>query len=571
MIPITRIDMHIPHRLAPLRQSLRFDLLAGFTVAMVGTPQCMAYAAIAGIAPIYGLYTGIVPTIVGSLFGGSPYLISGPSNATSLVTANVLRSTVGSAPYIELVFALAVLSGLIKLALGLLRMGWIIRYVSPSVLIGFLVGASTLIVLGQLNNLLGLPSTIGAATPEIIRSLIANLPQANAYAVICGCATMLLLIASKRIDKKLPAELLAIVIVTAASYMLGWSDHNLRLVRDLGSLQDMSLTLHVPAVPLQEWLVLLPSAGAVALFSLVEAMSIAQAVGSSAGHRVQPTREFVGQGMASLIGGLFQSIPASGSPSRTAVNFSSGARTRMAGVLSGLIVLLGLVALAPLMDRIPVASLAGVIIVTAYNLVDRRQLRVILSGQITSRIVLVTTSIAALLLPMHVAIYLGALLSIGIYVLESSKLQLSYLSRNPAGGFVEHSLEEIVQRPPAIAIVNIEGTLSFGAADDLEQRVAAIIRSGVRVVILRLRRLHLLGSTDVSALDRIISTANHSGTRVLLCGVRDDVDAALHSAGVDGALGPQGIFKASDVLFASTEHALARAEEIVLAERTHGD
>lgn len=557
--------------LRQLRRTLRSDALAGFTVAMVGTPQCMAYAAIAGIAPIYGLYTGIVPTIVSSLFGASSYLISGPSNATSLVTANVLRSYASTAPYIELVFALAVLSGLIKLTLGLLNLGWIIRYVSPSVLMGFLVGASTLIVLGQLNNALGLPSTIGAATPEIIRSLAAGLPKANLHAAVCAAATMLLLVAIKSANRLLPAELLSIAVVALFAYVAGWSDHDLRLVRDLGSLQDMSLRVHIPDIPLKDWAALLPNAGAVALFSLVEGMSIAQAVGGAAGERVKPTREFIGQGMASLVGGFFQSIPASGSPSRTAVNFSSGAKTRLAGVLSGLTVLLGLVVLAPLLDRIPVASLAGVIIVTAYNLVDRRQLRIVWRSQPSSRVVLVATLLAALLLPMHIAIYLGALLSIAFYVYESSKLQLSYLSRNVVGSFVEHSLEELVQNPPAIAIINVEGTLSFGAADDLEHRVATVIHSGVRVVILRLRRLRLLGSTDVAALEHIITTANRSGTRVLLCGVRDDVDAALHSSGVEGVLGPHGIFKASDVLFASTQHALARAEEIILAERTHGD
>jgi sulfate permease, SulP family len=552
-------------------ESVRFDLFAALTVAMVGTPQCMAYAAVAGVAPVFGLYTGIVPTIVGSLFGSSTYLITGPSNATSLVTANVLQPLAGQGVYLQAVFALAILAGAIKLILGSLRLGWIIRYVSSSVLMGFLAGASTLIVLGQICNAAGAPKAQGANAIIVLQNTLLNLPQGSIYAVVTSTGTMLLLLAFKRLRPGLPAELLAIVIATSFVYLAGWASKGVQLVGTQGSLSNAALQFHVPALSLSQWQSLLSSAGAVAIFSLVEAMSIAQAVSASSGKRIDPTREFIGQGLASIAGGFFQSIPSSGSPSRTAVNFSSGAHSRLAGVMSGLIVLAGLVMLGPLMNAIPIPSLAGVIIVTAYNLVNRRQLVQAWQSSVTSRAVIAATFAGTMLLPLHIAIYLGAILSIGLYVLESSKLQLSYLSQNPQGEFVEHSLGDILSNPPAIAIINIEGSLSFGAAAELEQKIEDVVRSGVHVVILRVRRLRLMGSEGVAALETVVTNANRAGTRVLICGVRDEMEATLHSSGIDDVIGQGGIFRASDVLFASTQQALSRAQDIVLQEKGHGD
>jgi len=248
--------------------------------------------------------------------------------------------------------------------------------------------------------------------------------------------TMGLLLAVKRINGRLPAELIAVVVASAFVAVANWASHGVRLVGDMTAYGAASISFHVPQLPLQEWRSLVPSAVAVAIFSLVEAVSIAKAVGQSGGERLDASREFIGQGTASLVGGFFQCIPSSGSPSRTAVNYSTGAQTRLAGVFAGLIVLLGLLAFAPLLARIPYASLSGVIIITAFNLVDRRQVRATWQGQIMGRVVYLATLAATLLLPLHIAIYVGVLLSIIIYVVESSKLELSYLSRSPSGGFV---------------------------------------------------------------------------------------------------------------------------------------
>ncbi len=547
---------------AYMAHALRPDLFAGFTVAMVALPQSMAYAAIAGVPPIYGFYTSIVPAIIGAIFGSSRYLITGPTNPTALVVASVLAGVSGHPDYIQFVFALAILSGLIKLVLGLLRLGWIIRYVSNSVLTGFLAGVSILIVLTQSNNLLGLPRASSPETVTVVWEAVNRLGQVNLYVVLTAALTGIVLVALKRLDRRLPSELIAMSLAALFVRIAGWDALGVRLVRDLGSFENIGLAFHVPQVALADWQWLAPTAGAVALFGLVEAMSIAKAVGLSSGERLDPSREFIGQGLATLAGGFSQSIPASGSPSRTAVNRASGARTRFAAAFSGLIVLLILLVFAPLLTLVPVASLAAIIVVSVTNLIDRRHLALTWRSRTTSRVTLAATFLATLVLPLHLAIYLGALLTIVIYLYESGSLQLSYLTENGDGKFVEHRFQGLLKNPPRIAIVNVEGALYFGAVDDLEDKLDTLFRAGVKVAILRMRRVHMLGSTGAAALARIAANARHAGARVMLCGVREQVAEVLESSGAAEQFGPDEIFKADDTLFESTRLALQRAKQI---------
>ncbi len=544
-----------------LQQSLRFDLVAGLTVAMVAIPQAMAYAGIAGVNPIYGLYAAIIPTIVGALFGSSNHLVTGPSNASALVTVGVLAVVSGGAG-LDAVFALAILSGLIRFLLGVFKLGTIIRYVSNSVLTGFLAGAGVLIIINQLSNLLGLPRPVGADTITIGWELLRRLPQFNPYVLLTGLLAIGVLLVSKQFSQKIPAALLAIVLTGAFVVVTGWHEQGVKLVSDLGLLSNVGLSLHVPQIGWSQAQTLLTSAGAVALLGLVETMSVAKAIGLSSGQRVNASREFVAQGLASMAGGFFQAIPSSGSPSRSAVNFDSGAKTRLASAFSGLFVLLAVLACAGLIGFIPVASLAGVVIVSAFSMIDRRHLKLTWQSRGVSRLVLAVTFGATLLLPLHWAIYLGAVLSIGIYLYESSHLRLSYLTLKDDREFVEHSLEEVLQDCPPVALINVEGALYFGAVEDLEQHVEEILQRGVRVIILRLRHMHLLASTGVTALEGLVTRADQLGTTVLLCGVTNEIEATLASSGLKSLVGNGRTFKATDTLFESTHQALRLATHL---------
>ena len=549
-----------------LRRRLGPDLVAGLTVALVAVPQAMSYAAIAGVNPVLGLYTAIVPTIIGSLFGSSHHLMTGPTNATALATAGVLLARAGQPDYVEYVFAIAVLTGGVRLLMGLLRLGGIVRYVSNSVLTGFLSGAGVLIVVNQLHPLLGLDRPAGAGTAAVLSDLLTHLPEANLYVLATGAFAVGLLVLSARVGLKSARALVAILLASAAVQVLGWDSRGVALVSEMGSVGDARLALHVPGVSLRDGASLLASAGAVALLSVVESMSIAKTISLASGQRINTSRELVGQGLASLVGGFLRCIPSSGSLSRSAVAYGSGAKTRLAGVLSGFFVLVAVVAFSRLIGFIPMTTLAGVVIASSYRLFDLQHLKLTWQTSDASRVVLAVTFVSTLLLPLHTAIYLGTFLSIAIYLFESGRVELTYLVQDANGRFVERDFEEIHREQASIAVVEMVGSLHFAAVDEVEARLQGLLEGGVKIMILRVRHLRLLGSTGVAALKRIAERAAQVGGVILMVGVTDEISEVLEASGVTESEGSMRVYKAHEALLEGTEQALRYAQELIAEE-----
>jgi sulfate permease, SulP family len=267
--------------------------------------------------------------------------------------------------------------------------------------------------------------------------------------LLVGLLAVAIMVRGHRISRFVPWPLIAIIAASVWVQLVGWEAHGIRLVADLG-IPENPLPAFLPCQRFQ-WVKFCRwhrQRARWRSFGLVEAMSIAKALSLSSGQRIDPSREMVGQGLASMAGGFFQSIPSSGSPSRSAVNYNAGAKTKLSGAFSGLFVLLVLVLFARWTAYIPMPALAAVVIVSAYGLIDRRHIVLTWQARAASRIVLVTTFAATLLLPLHYAIYLGGLLSILIYLYESGHLELSYLTVNEDGYFVEHQLEDLYKNPP---------------------------------------------------------------------------------------------------------------------------
>ena len=541
---------------------LQVDVLAGLTVAMIAVPQAMAYAAIAGINPMFGLFTAVLPAIVGSLFASSSHAIMGPTNASALITAGVLLPMAALPNYPEYVALTALLAGCIVLLLGILRLGGIIRFVSNAVLTGFLAGAGLLIIINQLSGLLGLQRPHGESAYRILWHVISHLPQTHLPTLITALITIALLVGLRRISQKLPASLMAMVGAGVLVALLGWGGQpGVRLVRNMGAIEGSALQWHLPAIPLDEIPGLLPGAVAVALLMVVESLSIAKAIGLSSGQRINPSRECVALGLSSMTAGVTRGLPSCSSISRTAVNYGAGARTRMAGVFAGLAVLLITLLFSGLIGYIPMASLAAIVVVWATAIVNRHHLEQTWQSGTATRLVLLATFVATLTLELHIAIYVGTILSIGIYLYESSRLHLSYLSLNQNGAFVERQLETLLEERPAVAIVNIDGALYFGAVDVLEKRMDQVLDAGVRVVILRLRRTHLAASTAISALEHLTSRAKGLGILLLISGVSPDLRSRLMATGIGALIEEPCLFGATEVLFESTRQALAYAQD----------
>ena len=547
-----------------LRAKFRSDLSAGLTVAMVVIPQSMAYAAIVGINPIYGLFTAIIPTIIAAIFGNFPFLIIGPTNPSALVTASVLLPYASRQDYFEFVVALAVFSGIVNIFFGLFKLGFLARYISNSVLVGFLTAVGVLVISYQLGNLLGLQLSREGGLWGTITQMLTNISKVNLYTLLVSFLSMGIMLLVRSINKKLPAALITIIIASLFVFLTGWSgDQNVRIVSDMGLPENITLGFNLPNIPLSEFTSLALSGAAVALFSFMESVSIAKPMSQMSGMPFNPSKQMIGQGLASFVGGFFQCMPSSGSPSRTVINVVNGAKTRFAAIFSGLSVLIFLLIFSGLIGYIPTPALAAVVVVSAAGLINIHLIKLTWQSRLQSGIVMGITFLSSLLLPLQYAIYLGILSTILIYLGESSRVILSYLVVDEDGHFQELPIEKIKSQDSKIVIVNIEGDLYFAAVEDLKNQIDSILETDLKILILRFRRTHLLGSTGIMALDQLIQSARKKGVRVMFCGVQDDIHNPLKDAGLTEILGESSIFLAEDQLFSSTQRALKKAREIV--------
>jgi len=546
------------------RSKFRADLSAGLTVAMVVIPQSMAYAGIAGVNPIYGLFTAIIPTIIGALTSNYPYLITGPTNPTALVTASVLINFSNRPDYFEFVFALAIIAGLFNIIFGLVKLGTITRYISNSVLVGFLTGVGILIIGLQLGNLLGIQISKEGGIWGIITQLIENLPNINPLAFAIGFVCFLIIFLIRKINRLLPGPLIAILVTTLIVSITGLGEtFNIRLVEDFGLPQRLNIGFHIPKISINDFASIIQSGAAVALFSFMETISIAKSMSKMTGDPLNPSHQMISQGFASLIGGFFECIPSSGSPSRTVGNVVNGAKSRFSGVISGISVLIFLLIFSSMIGEIPMAALATVVIISASGLVNINLIKLTWQSRLLSRFVMIATFLATLLVPLEYAIYLGILLSILVYLAESSRINLSYIVEDEDGQFLELSLEKIKKRKSEIAIVNIEGDLYFAAVEDLQKQIEDLFETNLKVLVLRFRRTHLLASTGIMTLNSLIRSARRKDIEILFCGLQEDIWNPLEDAGVINNVGQAKVFPAKEKIFKSTQLALEKAKNLL--------
>jgi sulfate permease, SulP family len=544
----------------------RSDLSAGLTVAMVVIPQSMAYAAIAGVNPLYGLYTAIIPTIISALFGSYPFLITGPTNSIALITASVLLGYVKQANYVQYVVALSIISGIFKLLIGLLKLGSISRYISNSVLIGFLTGAGVLIIGGQTGNLFGVEIIRSNGIWGILTSLIENIKMLHPQTVIVSLGSIAVMIGIRAINPKLPAALFTVLIASLFVYLTNWGSQSVMLVSSSSLPSHIGLQFHIPQISLKDFFSLASPGAAIALFGLMEAVAIAKTMSQMSDDRIDPSREMFGQGLGAIVGGFFHCMPSSSSPSRTVINVINGAKTRFSAVISGLGVLIFLVLFSKLIGYIPVPALAAVVVISSAGLIKVNLIKLTWQSQIQSRVVMLITFLSTLILPLEYAIYMGVLTTILIFLGQSSRINLTYIVGNKNGQFEELPMDRIQKQNPQIAIVNVEGDLYFAAVEGLMDQIDHILETNLKVLILRFRRTHLLASTGILALNQIIRSARRKGVKVLFCGIHDEIEEPLESAGILRTIGSPNIFKAGKQLFISTQNALEKAKELIQEE-----
>ena len=554
--------------LAPLiqKQFLKNDIIAGLTTSVVGISSSMAYAAIAGVNPIFGLFSAIVPAIIGGLFGSSNYLVTGPTNATALVTASILIGlNISTERYLDMVFLLAILSGIVRLFLGVLKAGKILRFVSNAVLTGFISAVGVLIIFGQMGNIFGLVIPKNDGLIKIITSLFTSFPQTNLYVLGVAVSTVLLILLIRKVNRKLPSAFLAIAAVSAVVVIFDFHRYGVRQVLDMSLPNDVFLRFYLPTFTLNEVTMLLPGAIALALFTLVEGISTAKSFAVIGNEDLDSSREFISQGLAAVVGGLFQSIPSSGSPSRTAVNYSSGAKTRRAAILSGLFLYVILLLLSDLIGYIAIPSLAATVAFSGFSLINFEHVKMTWQTRMTTRLIFIGSFFATLFLPLHYSIYIGVGISILLVALENNQAHLSTLRLMDDGCVVEQhfNINDDSKKFREIEVLNVNGDLVFGVIEHFEENIRYILKQDIKVLIIRLRWVHVLGSTGIIALIGLIRQAKAMKVKVIFVGVEPELFSILEQSGIVDIVGEESIIMATPVVYESLRQGVSIAEEFV--------
>jgi len=527
------------------RRSLRADLMAGITGAVIVLPQGVAFAVIAGLPPEYGLYSAIVPTIVAALFGSSYHLISGPTTAISIVifTSISPHAVPGSADYIGAVLTLTFLAGLFQFGLGMARLGALVNFVSHSVVVGFTAGAAVLIATSQLGNFFGVPGSKRHAFIHVWADLLQALPHTNPYAAAVALTTLVTALLFRRYSPRLPGLLFAMIIGSVLAFALNGRQHGVRLIGSLpGHLPPFSLP-DLSTASLRE---LAPAALAVAMLGLTEAVSIARSVATRSLQRIDNSQEFIGQGLSNIIGSFFSSYAASGSFTRTGVNFEAGAQTPLSAVYAALSLTAILLLIAPLTAWLPIASLAGILLVVAYGLIDFHHIRTIVRTSTTDAAVLAVTFLATLLVELEFAIYVGVILSLLLYLNRTSHPQFITLAPDPGSG--RRSFVNIARQPlaecPQLKMIRIDGSLFFGAVDHFSEELRAITkRTPEQAHIL------IVGSginfIDVAGCEAFANESHRlhlNGRQLYLCSLKSEVSNTLQRGGYLRRIREENVF-----------------------------
>ncbi|MCO1602907.1 SulP family inorganic anion transporter [Desulfosporosinus nitroreducens] len=542
------------------KRNFRFDLIAALTVAVVALPQTMAYAMIAGVHPAYGLYSGIVLTIIASSFGSSNQLATGPTNAICLLIASYMIPFAGSENFFGNLFLLTFLVGAIQLTMGVLRLGSLVNYVSHAVIVGFTAGAGIIIAMGQLNNLMGITLTNGhlSSIGKVI-ACFQSIDKINYHAFSIGIFTMAVIIVLKGINKNLPGALLGVILSVLLVMILGLEKYGVKVV---GQIPQAIPPLSIPNFTLSAIGDLGTGAVVIAIIGLVEAVSISKAIASKTHQKIDPNQEFIGQGMANLGGSFFSSIAGSGSFTRSAITYQNGGKTRVTGVLVGLIILIVLVFFAPFARYIPNASLAGVIMLVAYSMIDKKALAKVLTTNRNDAAVLLVTMLTTVFAPhLEQAIYAGVAISLLLYLKDSGVATVRTLEpvRGNDGQFVEQIGNG---QDTSISILQLEGNLYFGSSADLDKKLSDSY-SNSKVFLIRFKSVLIIDITALEVIEGFINRALEEEKRVILSGVTPKILRMLDKMHIVNHVGQENIFMEDDEVFATSGKALDEASSFV--------
>jgi SulP family sulfate permease len=516
------------------------DLLAGLTVGVISLPLAMAFAIASGANPENGIYTTIIAACLVAIFGGSKYQVAGPTGAF----IPILLSIVLTYGFENLLIA-GLLSGIILIVMGLLDMGSLIKFIPRSVTIGFTAGIAVTIFSGQISNFLGLTGL------ELHESFLANMNEIiihlhtiNPYSTLTAVICLVVILITPRFLPKVPGSLIGLILSTIIATLF-YPNDVITISSAFGGIPGNLPHMQFPEITLDKVQQLLQPSLTIAILGAIESLLSAVVADGLTGTHHNSNRELIGQGIANMVIPLFGGIPATGAIARTATNIKSGAATRYSIIISAVFVLISMLALAPYAGLIPLASLAPVLMVVAYNMSQHQAFLGILKVKSLSAGVLVITFLLTVLANLTVAVEVGLLLAMMLFVKRMSEIMVvSQVVPDEENHLIEIPEQDSLHTYDCsqISIFSIEGPLFFGAAQMFSESIMNTIHYDPKIIILRMSKVPLMDITGENHLRMIVDNIQKKGIIILMSGLNEQPEKKMQKTGLYNKIGAEHIF-----------------------------
>lgn len=556
----------VTRRLA--RGSAREDLSAGLVLGLESIPDGLASGVLAGVNPLFGLYAYLFGTLAGAATTSSTFMVVQATGAMAVIVADVPRVHAGGPEGDTALFTLAFLTGVIMLVLGLARVGPLVRFVPNAVMTGFVNAIALNIVLGQLDDLTGYT---GEGANRILRAIdtVRNVTSWSSSAVVVGGLTMLLIVLLERTRLRALGIVAAIAVTSALTSMLG-----LTAVEILRDLTDVPNALPVPALPdLSLVGDLFVPALSLAFVGAVQGAAISSSIPNRDGTYPDVSGDFRGQGIGSIVAGVFQGLPVAGSLSATGLIRTAGARTRLATLSAAVIGMATVLLFAGLVGYVATPALAGLLIIVGIRTLKPDRVRMVWRTGTVQATVLATTFVLTMIIPLQYAVLLGVALSIVLHVVQqSNRITIRRRVFEPSSRWPSEEVPPAEVPPGEVVVLQPYGSLFFAAAPMfLEQLPDVTERSRGSVVVIRLRGKEDVGSTFIDVVTRYAERLDAAGARLMLAGVSDQVHTQLRDTGAIAVIGRDNVFRASSSVGESLQWAMDAADSWIAAAADGSD
>ncbi len=528
------------------KKSWKDDLIAGLTGTIIVIPQAVAFAMIAGLPPIYGFYTAMISPIIAALFGSSYHLISGPTTTSSIVVFAVISPFINPLTdmeaFVSLAILLSLMAGVIKLTMGLLKMGRFVNFVSNSVIIGFTAGAGILIAFKQLKYVFGINVPQGSTFSEIIEYLYSHISEINLYVLLVALSTLGIALIIKLFIKPLARYnlLIAMLLGSVIAIFIGGEANGIATV---GKLPSHLPPFKVPDFSFEHIKLLSTGAMTLAFLGLIEAVAISRSVALNSHQRLDNNQEFIGQGLSNMISSFFSSYISSGSFTRSGVNYQAGAKTPMAAIFSSVGLMLVVLLFAKYAEFLPKPAMGGIILLVGYNLIDFQHIKQVFKSSGREVVTLSVTLFGTLFFELEVALFSGIILSLFFYLEKTAKPNIAILGSSKNHKFINILRDSEAKTCPQLKIVRIDGSIYFGALEVVSEFFSNLYeQEEVIHVLITSKGINFIDLAGATWLTHEVSKWQERGGGIYFSGLKNVSQQTLRKGGFRDKIGKENFY-----------------------------